>query len=79
MAVCVSCGDVFTLKHDKDGTPLNYWTDMTDQIYCDQCFYKLYTEPEEKALENYDNPNKKIRESARKKINQLEKFWGILS
>lgn len=73
---CPSCGDVFVLKEDEDGWQLNCWTDSEDRIYCDQCFYELYSEPEEKALENWDSENKKSREDARNKINKLNKFWG---
>ena len=80
MTKCCSCGNViipeFNEFEDHFDEP---WTDAEGRTYCDQCFYELYIVPEEKAIDNYNHDNKKVRERARVKIKQLEEFWGILS
>jgi len=77
---CCSCGLVidpefneYEQEYDKP------WEDKECRHYCDQCFYELYTIPEEKAIDNYNHDNKNVREKARTKLNQLESFWGIKS
>ena len=76
MSKCHYCKDALIRKYDSDGTPTNFWTDKEENIYCDHCFWILYTVPEEKAIDNYNHDNKQVRKRARKKLVELEKIWG---
>ena len=77
MVACNSCGDVIVPEFDKFwGKFKEPWEDKEGRPYCDQCFYELYTVPEEKAIDNYNHDNKKVRERARAKLKELEAFWG---
>lgn len=79
MTKCHYCKNTLIREYDEDGIPINFWTNTNEDVYCDNCFWALYTVPEEKAINNYNHDNKKVRERARKKIQELEAFWGIKS
>jgi len=77
---CCSCGLVIIPEFDEHEQEYNKpWEDKEGRSYCDQCFYELYTVPEEKAINNYNHDNKKVRERARLKLKKLKAFWGINS
>jgi len=79
MTSCQSCGNVLIRECDEEGTPTNHWYDKGGNIYCDQCFYELYTVPEEKTIDDLESNWKSIREKAKIKIKEFEAFWGIKS
>ena len=72
---CTNCKEGLIPKEDKEGTPLNYWTDLKDKIYCDDCFHKLYYDPWEKAMDKTDHSSRRVRLAARKKLDKLEQRW----
>ncbi len=76
MTKCFSCGDVLIKEYDEEGTPLNFWTNLHGDVYCDQCYYELYTVPSEKAFDEQSHDDKRVRAKAEKKLKQLQEIWG---